>query len=124
MEKCERCIEMLEYLCGCAAEMGEMLGRLKDTVKELTVPRVLTMDEVREWKDTVWVEEKNGDVYLALIKKIWEDRQVIGMIDYSHYYTSHGCEFEDYGKLTRYWTRKPTKEQQEETPWMENEAGG
>lgn len=119
MEKWERCAEMIDYLVGCVQEMDEMLARLKDTVDELVRPRVLTLDEVKEWKDAVWVEEKNGAVYVALIKRIWEDRKLIGVIDYSRYYTSSGCEFEDYGRLTRYWTRKPTKEQQEKTPWRE-----
>lgn len=119
MEKWERCAEMIDHLTGCVQEMDEMLGMLKDTVKELTVPRVLTLEEVLKWEDSVWVEEKNGDVYLALINRIWEDRKLISVRDVSHYHTTSGCEYRHYGRLIRYWTAKPTPEQQAETEWIE-----
>lgn len=103
-------------------DVKEAVSEKLDEVLELFKPRVLTLEEVLNWKDAVWVEEKNGAVYVALIKRIWPDRKLIGVIDYSRYYTSSGCEFEDYGKLTRFWTAKPTPEQQEQTKWREKES--
>ena len=124
MEKWERCADMVGFLIGRVHEMDEILGRLADTAIDLVRPRVLTLDEVKEWKDAVWVEEKNGALYPALIKKVWEDRRVIGVIDCSEHYTTSSCEFDDYGRLDRYWTRKPTEELREETPWREKKTEG
>lgn len=92
-----------------------------DEALEKFMPRVLSLEEVLDWKDSVWVEEKNGDTYIALIKRIWPDRKLIGVIDHSHYYVSSGCEYGDYGRLKRFWTARPTKEQQAQTKWREKE---
>ena len=119
MEKWEQCKEVLESCRSEIEELGGQLVKIIDRIEEAVRPRVLTLDEALQWKDAVWVEEKNGDVFLALIKRIFLDRKVMSVTDWSHYYSDSSCEFSDYGRLIRYWTGKPTKEQQEETGWNE-----
>lgn len=92
-----------------------------DTILKLIEPHVLSLEEILEWEDSVWVEEKNGALYPALIKKVYEDRQVIAVYDLSRYYDVSSCEYQYYNKIKRFWTNKPTKEQQENTKWEELE---
>lgn len=119
MDRQKELITTIENCRKTIEDTNKALENAINNVYNLLKPRVLTLEEVLEWKDSVWVEEKNGAVYLALIKRIWEDRKVIGVLDCSHYYVTSGCEYADYGKLTRYWTAKPTPEQQENTKWDE-----
>lgn len=113
-----------EMMLAAIEEARAVVGGKLDEMLDLFMPRVLTLEEVFAWKDSVWVEEKNGDVYVALIRRIFEDRELISVEDCSHYYVTSGCKYEDYGRLKRFWTMKPTREQQEETPWREKKAEG
>ncbi len=121
MDRQDLIVSTIENCKKAAEGMDDDVKKLVDDMLKQFMPRVLTLEEVLNWKDCVWVEEKNGDTYVALIKRIWPDRKLIGVIDHSHYYVSSGCEYADYGRLKRYWTARPTKEQQENTKWIERE---
>lgn len=108
-----------EMILKAIEEAKAAVNEKLDEALEKFMPRVLSIEEVLNWKDCVWVEEKNGDTYVALIRRIFEDRRLIAVEDCSHYYVSSGCKYEDYGRLKRFWTARPTKEQQEQTKWRE-----
>ena len=120
--KMDRSKELITTIENCRKAMKESIGNLEGAINDvynLLKPRVLTLEEVLEWKDSVWVEEKNGTVFLALIKRIFDDRKVIALFDCSEYYTTSSYEYDDYNKIQRFWTAKPTPEQQELTKWDE-----
>lgn len=114
--------ELITTIENCRKTMAESIENLEGAINDvynLLKPRVLTLEEALEWQDSVWVEEKNGKVFLALIKQIFKDRKVIALLDCSEYYTTSSCEYSDYGKIQRFWTAKPTTEQQKQTKWHE-----
>lgn len=120
MDRSEKLIPTIEKIVEKAMEkVIENIEGVIDDIYNLLKPRVLTLEEALEWQDSVWVEEKNGKVFLALIKQIFKDRKVIALLDCSEYYTTSSCEFNDYGKIQRFWTAKPTPAQQELTKWDE-----
>lgn len=119
MDKQEQLIVALESYKEAVSEMSKRLNEIIDSVRNPQEARVLTLEEVLTWKDSVWVEEKNGSLYVALIKRIFNDRKVIALFDCSKYYEVSSCEYGDYNKLERFWTSKPTPEQQEAVKWDE-----
>lgn len=117
MDKQEQLIATLESCKEAVSEMNKRLDEVIDSVRNPQEARVLTLEEIPTWKDSVWVEEKNGALYVALIKRIFNDRKVIALFDCSQYYETSSCEYCDYNKLERFWTSKPTPEQQKAVEW-------
>lgn len=85
-------------------------------------PRVMTLEEVREWKQPdVWIEndkanfigdyiEPAGRMEFAFLSSI-----VVG--NKKHPDGTPITMDEQYGKKWRCWTARPTDKQREETPW-------
>lgn len=121
-DKMDKQKELITTIENCRKTIEEATKTLQGAISDicdLLKPRVLALEEVLEWKDSIWAEEKNGALYPALIKRIFADRKVMELYDYSHNYGPTSCEFDDYNKLERFWTAKPTPLQQEITKWDE-----
>lgn len=80
-------------------------------------PRVLTLDEVRDEYEVVWLETKYLQPTVCLVDNGESDADWICFafgVDDSYPMSWHLC-----GKSWRCWLSKPTEEQREAVPWDE-----
>lgn len=82
--------------------------------------RVLTLEEVKEQR-AVWLEDKASEPELAFFRlSAYPHHSVFteGIIETNLTNDDVYCDNKDYGKYWRCWLRKPTREEMEGTPWM------
>ena len=82
-------------------------------------PRVLTMEEVRDEAEYMYLEKysKTGsDLYECAIPGDW-DRYGIELL--MSEYDAARLRWSDYGKTWRCWSSRPTDEQRKAIPWQE-----
>lgn len=74
-------------------------------------PRVLTPDEIIGWDGYVYGEYRHGVMDVALI--------VMGIENNRHKGTwaTKNLNWDEYGKLWRYWSAMPTNEQRKAVEW-------
>lgn len=84
---------------------------------DATEPRVLTLEEVRDEYEVVWLETKYLQPTVCLVDNGESDADWICFafgVDDSYPMSWHLC-----GKSWRCWSAKPTDEQREAVPWTE-----
>ena len=98
---------------GCIRGQGEVIAAAQEALRTME-PRVLSLDEIHRGI-VVWLEDiDKPDVILAIGGSsaggakcfVTQNGRSIAPLD------------EDYGKLWRAWTHKPTDEQRRVMPWL------
>lgn len=77
---------------------------------------MLTPEELQDWQNAIWFEEKGEYPFLALIRSYYKDDE-LNIID-AHCYgkiTKHDMGL--YNKWWRCWSSRPTDEQREAVKW-------
>ncbi len=117
----EKVIENLRAMSNIAANNGDIqsMRTIDDALVLLRErgPRVMTLEEVRECDDWMWVEYQSG--YCG-----WQKPTVDG-------YDEEGILWDDatfdpydvYGDCWRCWTSRSTPEQMRDTKWEEADNG-
>ena len=83
-------------------------------------PRVMTLDEVEDALDTVvWVDRpfftNSNDNYAVIISYSHKRNEItVKYFGGAHYAT---FSYPDYGKIYRFWNKRPTDEQREAAKW-------
>lgn len=101
----EDCVKVVEWL-------DDALALLK-----AQEPRVMTLEEVRDEADYMYLEEysKTGsDLYGCAIQ---EDCDRYGIELFMNGYDIARERWSDYGKTWRCWTSRPDEKRRAETPW-------
>lgn len=105
--------------CGGQSAPDELLRDALELLKAQE-PRVMTLEEVGETFDDMWLEY-NDRVYPATWGGTDYNRNAVSY--YVHGYVRVGrgitltLPIEDYGKTWRCWTARPTDEQREAVKW-------
>lgn len=95
----------------------DLIDAFELAVKALdeTEPRVLTLEEVRDEYEVVWLETKYLQPTVCLVDNGESDADwlcvVFGVDD------TYPVPWHLYGKSWRCWSAKPTDEQREAVPW-------
>ena len=95
------------------------VGLLRDALALLKAqePRVMTLEEVRDEADHMYIEKysKTGsDLYGCAIPGDWDKYGIELLI--CEYDTAR-LRWSDYGKTWRCWTSRPDEKRRAETPW-------
>lgn len=108
--------ECVRFLHEDAMAVMEEAETWRQVAAATDVPRVLTLEEVKEKKPFVlWVEDLDTGALLfrvALIDNDYRDYSLDWCVDITVEENQ-----QDYGKRWRFWDRKPTNEQREAELW-------
>lgn len=112
---CEHC----QYRCSKSEWISISKSLLEDIISLLKAqgPRVMTLEEVRDKADHMYLEKhsKTGsDLYGCAIRGDWDGYGIELLM--GEYDTARE-RWSDYGKTWRCWTSRPTDEQREAVKW-------
>jgi hypothetical protein len=105
-------------------DVRKLITAQQERIKELEAAqtaRVMTLEEVRDNSEVVWLETKWSRAELCIVDH--------GESDSNWLWVSYGVDnsgnsaWKDYGKTWRCWTQRPTDGQREVTPWEPPKEG-